>query len=187
MQRREQQKALAGALRDANLAWTIPAADRRAGALGQNSQTATGVSMGNADALTRTSIANAGFTTQASIASAQNATSVSIANAGFAAEAARQRAALGQQAWIFNTEFAAQERDRFTRNLFNLLGLQGSGGGGGLGGASFADYGNAALGGAGAFFDLVTRIRGMQGTGNPGVTPAPPTGGNTALYYPSGD
>lgn len=82
LQRRTQQEKLANALRDARLAWTLPAADREAGRLGQNAQMGTNVSMTNAQLRTQANIANAQL--------AEAAASRRAAAAQFGAQYARQ-------------------------------------------------------------------------------------------------
>lgn len=161
LQRRDQQKALANALRDAQLAWTLPAADRRHGALGQNAQMLTGTSQFNADADTRVSIANAGYSTQASMANASNQLSASQANAANSLSAQFQQAQLGQQGWMFQTNFI---KDLFMQQqqLAQYISSAGGGGYGGYQGPSWGDYGNAALGGATGGLRLWDFIRGLS-------------------------
>lgn len=96
-QRKEQSQALANALRDANLAWTLPAAEGGRQALGQNAAMQTDVSKSNANLYGQMSATNAQLGTQASIANAANRTSASIANAQ-----------MRQQAGQWGAEFARQ-------------------------------------------------------------------------------
>lgn len=97
--RRDQQAQLANALRDANLAWTLPAAEGVRGALGTNAQLGTNVSMSNAQTAAQMRQTNAQLATQASLANAAARTQASIANAGMRQSAAQFGAQFARQGY----------------------------------------------------------------------------------------